>query len=207
VYQLTTPGGYFVFDSLDGSGATSATRMLVSRLNGAGIKAILVKEPDDELEPGNVIRQVLRGTQYLHPAGLQLAFATVRGRLMDQVIIPALKQGTNVVGDRSLVSSLWFGSLELDLGWLAVVNQYFPEPDVVFNILVPVSETQRRMAATRSSLELFEAVDVQGRLTTTYEKVAKMLRHPPVLLDGALSTEELVELAFERIRSFKRGTR
>src|SRR3989338_8800687 len=104
-------GRLIVFEGLDGSGISTQAAMLRNHLVGKGKDVILTKEPTDGLV-GGIIKSCLRKEWKTDPLTLQILFAADRSHHLPGEIEPALKKNKTVICDRSILSSLAFGSDE-----------------------------------------------------------------------------------------------
>jgi len=96
----TNKGKFIVFEGLDGSGQSTQAGLLKDFLLEKGYEVILTKEPTIESEAGRKIRKVLDKKLNLSPKELQELFAQDRKEHLENIIIPALKQGKMVISDR-----------------------------------------------------------------------------------------------------------
>ena len=93
--------GSFRLKAGEGSGKTTQAAVLYRRLNAAGIKTILTREPGGSPRAEQIRTVLLSGAaEGLGPDGEALLFAAARADHLDQVIKPALQSGEWVVCDR-----------------------------------------------------------------------------------------------------------
>lgn len=163
---------FVAFEGIDGAGLTTHARLTERYLEGRGIKTILTKEPTNGLI-GGLIRACLRGEWKTDPMTLQLLFAADRSHHVHSLIIPALKSGKAVVSDRYFFSSLAYGSLNLDYGWLKMINSRFPPPHVTFILDLEPIEALRRIREDRFALELFEELEKLEKVRRAYMRIAE----------------------------------
>ena len=135
---------FITFEGCEGVGKSTQLNFLREYLNKTGQEAVFVREPGGT-SIGEQIRKVI-----LHPENTEMApvtesmlYASSRVQLIDQVILPALKEGKIVVCDRYLDSSIAYQGYARGLGADLVkkVNYYAVEncmPDVtIFLDLCP----------------------------------------------------------------------
>ena len=148
-------GLFIAFEGLDGAGSSTQAEILFNNLSNSSGKALLTKEPTNNII-GGIIRGQLTRDWSSNMECLQLLFAADRSHHLEKVILPALKQKRVVISDRYFFSSIAFGSIDLDQEWLLALNEKFILPDLTFILKVSPKICARRMQETRFDLELFE---------------------------------------------------
>ncbi len=107
---------YLALEGIEGAGKSTVARRVADWLRDRGEEVVEVREPGGTAV-GEAVRAVL-----LDPAGTvsplaeALLFAASRAELAAEVIAPALADGTWVVGDRSVYSSLAYQGMGRGLG-------------------------------------------------------------------------------------------
>lgn len=102
------PGRLIVVEGLEGAGKSTAVNTLIELLNDYNIKAITTREPGGT-SVGEVLRSIIKNPEYkesLDNRSELLLLYAARIQLVEEVIKPALKQGTWVIADRFELSSL-----------------------------------------------------------------------------------------------------
>lgn len=187
------PGKFINIDTLDGGGNSTQAALLAEFLSSRGIKAVLTKEPTDDLEYGQAVRRVLRKERTLSPLPFQQLFCVDRGDHLDQLIQPALKRGDWVVTARYALSTLAFGLAHDISPWLLLgMNVYYPWPNLNLVLILPVEECLRRIdernRGKNDRRELHEEKGTLERTLAAYQKLAEKL--PNVVLVDGMGTEE-----------------
>lgn len=106
--SLKTPGKLIVIEGLEGAGKSTAVATVVSLLNQAGIKTITSREPGGT-EVGEQLRSIIKNPEYkdiLDDKSELLLLYAARVQLLEEVIKPALQQGTWVIADRFELSTM-----------------------------------------------------------------------------------------------------
>lgn len=111
----TAPGRLIVMEGADGSGKTTLAQELVTQLEERGLRARYFSFPGRE--PGSLGAEVYQihhrrpahGAGSIHPASLQLLHIAAHIDAIETKILPALKQGTNIVLDRFWWSTWVYG--------------------------------------------------------------------------------------------------
>jgi dTMP kinase len=194
------PGKFIVFDGLDGSGQSTQAELLRDFLSQKRKKVILTKEPTSDSETGKIIREVLNKKIEMSPGELQELFAKDRKEHLENLIIPALKEGTIVISDRYFFSSFAFGRASgLDLQWLMKINEEFPLPDLTFILKVDpeicIERIKRRNQETGKERTLFEEKEKLEKTWRVYQELPFLLEDV-YLIDGEGSILEV----FQRIK-------
>ena len=87
------PGKFIVIEGLDGSGQSTQAELLKNFLLKEGHKVVLTKEPTQDSEAGKKIKEVLGEAIKLESQLLQELFVEDRKEHLQNLIIPALKEG------------------------------------------------------------------------------------------------------------------
>lgn len=184
-----------MFEGLDGAGSSTQAGLLYGRLNKAGKRTIISKEPTNNII-GGLIRGVLTKDWKIGEVGLQLLYAADRHHHAESKVIPALLEGINVILDRYYFSSYAYGGINIDIKWLENLNKGLPEPDLVFYIDVPPDECIRRIATSRYSLEYFEDMKKLSTARKNYRRLAKKYSKI-VKIDGTKEPDNIAGLVYK----------
>jgi dTMP kinase len=111
------PGYFIAFEGGEGAGKSTQEARLTAALTARGIDAMRTREPGGT-PAGEKIREVLLSPVYegLDIRAEALLFAAARGEHVARVIRPALEQGTVVICDRYMDSSIAYQGYGRDLG-------------------------------------------------------------------------------------------
>ena len=187
------PGKFIVFEGLDGSGQSTQAGLsrdfLVKREN----KVLLTKEPTLDSEAGKKIREVLDKKLEMENSKLQELFAQDRKEHLENVIIPALKEGKIVISDRYFFSSFAYGTASgLDLDWLIKINDKFLLPDITFLLKVSPEVCSERIEKRNQGKErtLFEEKEKFERVWQVYEILPTRFENIHII-NGEKSIEEV----------------
>ncbi|HDI74614.1 MAG TPA: dTMP kinase [Thermoprotei archaeon] len=182
--------GFFIaFEGIDGAGLTTQAILLERYLRERGFNVILTKEPTDGLL-GGLIKAALRGEWKTDPATIQLLFAADRSHHVRHHILPALEEGKIVICDRYVLSSLAYGSVDLDYRWLYEINKVFPVPDITIILDLSPQIALSRIARSRFSYELFENSHKLNLVRKNYLKLAGEYGNS-VIIDASKSIDDV----------------
>jgi len=195
-------GVFIALEGIDGSGTSTQTRALAARLRGRGHRVIETCEPSQG-PIGRMIRERLSAHRApIDPAALALLFAADRIDHLRCEIEPALADGTIVLSDRYVLSSLVYQSLECDAAWVAEINAQASWPDLCVLVTLPWEKARERVVARvasgESEKERFDESALQRQLATSYERALEEQRPGPIVaVDGGRSVEAVTELLVE----------
>jgi dTMP kinase len=107
----------------DGAGKSTQAELLMTRLEAAGVDALLVHEPGGT-DFGEQVRRLVKGDVERSPMSELFLFEAARAQLVQDVIRPALEAGQVVVTDRYADSSLAYqgSGRGLDLADVRALN-------------------------------------------------------------------------------------
>jgi dTMP kinase len=190
-----TRGRLIVLEGIDGSGTTTQTERLVAHLRQQGRTAVSTREPSGG-PIGRLLREVLLG-QHRMPGGapvdgraMALLFAADRLDHLQREVEPNLTEGSDVVSDRYLMSSLAYQAEEADREWVALLARGVRPPDLTILLDIPVAvAAQRRLLAGRPE-ERYDADSYLGRVADNYRRLARAAE-AAVILDGSASRDEV----------------
>jgi dTMP kinase len=101
-------GKFITFEGPEGSGKSTQIKRLAEQIEAQGIAVICTREPGGTAT-GEAIRNILQHDavdESLNERAELLLFTASRAQLMNQVIQPALEQGTWVICDRFIDSTM-----------------------------------------------------------------------------------------------------
>jgi len=171
-------GCFIVLEGIDGSGKSEQYRRLVKNLEKKRYSVVQTKEPTVDLPVGKLIRSILYQEQQVAEEALALLFAADRVDHTEKKIKPALEQGSVVVSDRYVYSSLAYQSggmkKELGLEWVRAINAYAVMPDMVVFLDITPDVGQSRLANGQVRVKdhtYFESLSQQEKIRSAYYKV------------------------------------
>jgi dTMP kinase len=193
---------FVTLEGIDRSGKTTQAARLAAAL---GPGTLLLREPGGT-EAGERIRALIKDPELeLVPAAELLLFNAARSQLVNEIVMPALESGRDVVCDRFIDSTVAYQGVARDLGIdrvedLAqlVVGSCMPDLTVLLRV-----DPERAFYRQTEIDDRFEAegVEFQRRVALAYDELA--VRHPEriVVVDAAGDPAEVHRRVLEVVRS------
>lgn len=162
-------GKFIVLEGIDGSGISTQAQIIKSWLEKKYEKKVLLtKEPSDG-PIGAMIRQVLnKRLKGIDEKSLALLFAADRIDHLKHKILPALNQGSFVICDRYLWSSLAYQGLKIDESWILKINKFSFKPDLIIFIKVKPEVSLQRIYNNRFQIDVFEKKEILKQVYRNY---------------------------------------
>ena len=199
-------GRLITIEGLDGAGKTTLARGLEEELARRGIPARSLREPGG-VELSERIRVLVKepGLQ-ISARAETLLYAAARAQLVEEKVEPLLAEGTWVVLDRFVESSLAYQGGGRELGEEAVraVNKFATAglaPDLTLLLRVEPATGRERLAGRGDAPDRLELEDAEffERVRELYERLAT--RPGVTVIDAARSPAEVLAEALEAVRA------
>jgi dTMP kinase len=192
-----TSGFFFTFEGCEGSGKTTQVELLREHLVGRGFEVLVSREPGGTAL-GARIREILLdpGQAGMQPLTEALLFAADRAQQVAEVILPAIREGKVVIGDRFVDSSLAYQGVARGLGLEAVakLNEWATgglEPTLTFYLDMPVEDAlARKSLGGRDRIE-GEPAGFHRTVREAYMMLSKLYSHRVVVLDATAGKEDI----------------
>lgn len=127
---------FISIEGIDGSGKTSQAKRLINKIEGS----VYLREPGGT-QVGEAIRNIVLNNEFLNiaPTTEALLYATARAQLVDELVIPLIKEEKVIICDRFIDSSIAYQAIGHDLKMEEVraVNIFATSgilPDITFLI-------------------------------------------------------------------------
>ncbi len=122
---------FIVVDGIDGCGKSSHARSLVSYLRRKGREVLFLKEPTGESPAGKRLAEALKSNNRPSPDEELRLFIGDRRWDVENRILPALKEGKDIVMDRYYYSTIAYqGARGMDIEEIRRMNDFAPVPDL-----------------------------------------------------------------------------
>ncbi len=166
------------FEGIDGCGKTTQAKLFFKHLISKGANAILLNEPGGTYT-GDKIRSILLDrNSAICPFSELLLYLASRAQLIEEVIKPALKEGTTVILDRYVDSTAAYqgGGRDIPGELIRYLHRSLVGalmPDLTFLIDAPAEELLEVLDAKDRDRMETESIEFQKRVRRGYRDIAK----------------------------------
>lgn len=197
---------FIVFEGVDGSGISTQVARLHAWLESrTGCKVLSTKEPSDG-PAGLLLRQALnKRVQGFSQEVLALLFAADRLDHVNHQIVPALTQGSHVICDRYLWSSLAYQGESINPAWIEQINSKALKPDLTLFIRVEPVVTMARILDHRFQVDLFEKEIFLQRVLARFDELVESARRKGeavAVIDGSLPIDQVALAIHSQVVDF-----
>ena len=189
-----TRGFFITIDGGDGAGKSVQAKRLEEALRADGIPVLLCRDPGST-RLGEAVREILLGRVEIEicPQSEMFLFMAARAEMVHETILPALKEGSVVIADRFLLSTLVYqgiaGGLPLDeilrAGQMAVRGRF---PDMTILLDLPAETGMARIDRPLDRIEQ-KGLAFHKKVEAGYREALKFLAEKsgttPLLIDAA----------------------
>lgn len=177
---------FIVLEGIDGSGTTTQARRLC-----ADIGAVFTCEPTD-MKTGALIRKSLSASDpyRVGDEALALLFAADRQEHL-KWIQHLLDDGTPVVSDRYMWSTLAYQGLTLADHWLEQINPRLLVPDLTILLDIDPHIAADRRAKRGGDEDQFDDYSTQRQLREKYQSIYYRCTHRTAMIDANGSEDEV----------------
>ena len=191
-------GIFITIEGLDGSGKSTQVSRIKSILEKKGYDVLLTREPGGT-KIGEKIRQILLDKDHkeMSAAAEALLYAASRAQHVEQVIVPALKEGRAVLCDRFVDSSIAYQGKGRELGPEAVtdINKFATHglgPDITILLDIDPEVGLNRAKATKKADRLEqERLDFHRKVREGYKVLAETYPDRIKVIDASKTVEEI----------------
>lgn len=203
-------GIFITFEGPEGAGKTTVIKELYKRLEDKGLDVILTREPGG-IRIAEKIREIILDNdhQEMDAKTEALLYAAARRQHLVENVLPALKDGTIVLCDRFVDSSLAYQGYARGLGIDEVlsINEFaigdrMPDLTIFFDIKpelglarIAANDKREENRLDKESIHFHESV-YEG-----YQELIKRYSNRIQVTDASLSKEEVTENVWKIICS------
>ncbi|MCF6287780.1 MAG: dTMP kinase [Proteobacteria bacterium] len=178
----------------EGAGKTTAVNKICAVLDSWNINYICTREPGGETT-AEKIREILLNSKHLHAKTELLLMFAARNEHIENIIKPALQQGTWVISDRYVDASYAYQGGGRSLGfdtirWLDefIVGKIQADLTILMDIdpKIGLERIKKRGQADRIEQE---GLDFFDKIAKAYRKKAKLDEHRYAIIDASQSID------------------
>ena len=204
---MNYPGRFITFEGIDGSGKSTQTKLLATRLQDEGFDIILTREPGGSEGAEEIRDLVLQGATNRWSAETEiLLFTAARRDHIERTILPSLAQGKIVICDRFADSTRMYQGISRG-NLRALVDQLHHlmipyDPDITILIDMDPEIGLKRAKARATSEDRFEdfGLDLQKRMRSGFLELAREFDTRIAVVDGNRDIPELAETIYQRVK-------
>jgi dTMP kinase len=179
-------GVFICIEGLDGCGKTTQAKLLAKKLRKSR-NALYTAEPSRGKIGTYIRKRCLYGEKRPSIVVEALLFAADRVEHVENVVLPALREGRLVISDRYVYSSLAYqGAAGLSIDWIEKVNEHALKPDLAVFLDVDPKTVMQRL---KPKLSIMETMETQQRVRDVYLKF--VAKGELVRLDGNRAKAEV----------------
>jgi len=201
---------FVTFEGGEGSGKSTALRLIAERLNKEGQETVITREPGGTPIAEQIRNVILdKGNTAMDSRTEALLYAASRRQHLVEKVWPAIKRGAIVLCDRYLDSSLAYqgGARGLGIDEVLNINMFategtFPDLTLLFDLEPEVGLARIAANANREVNRLdLEKIEFHKGVRATFLDLAKRYPERFVIIDASKPVEEVVEAAYNAIKS------
>ncbi|MBQ7243429.1 MAG: dTMP kinase [Bacilli bacterium] len=201
---------FVTFEGGEGSGKSSALKLLDERLRTEGFQTVLTREPGGTPIAEQIRNVILdKGNTKMDARTEALLYAASRRQHLVEKVWPAIKEGKIVLCDRYLDSSLAYqgGARGLGIDNVLNVNLFategtFPDITLLFDIEPELGLERIAKNASREVNRLdLEKIDFHRGVRKTFLELAKRYPDRYVIIDASQTLDKVVEDAYRAIKA------
>ena len=197
---------FITFEGIEGCGKTTQIELLYTYLEGSGHKVIKTREPGGTAFGESLRNTFLHAKMNVHPLSELLVFMAMRAQHVDELILPALKEGTIVLCDRFTDASYAYQGYGrgIDLNTIETLNKLVVKgvkPDLTVLLDCPVEKGLTRKARS-ASMDRFEKekLSFHRKIKKAYEKLVKEDPERFFVVDGTLDIDTIHKAIRKKVK-------
>lgn len=202
-------GTFVTLEGPEGAGKTTQLKLLSKLLESLGHKHIVTRDPGGTALGKQIRRILLNPETTVEPVTELLLYEADRAQHVQEIIIPALKQGSIVLCDRYTDSTLAYQGYGRGLS-LALINQLNEiatgglKPSLTILFDIASEEGLARLHPSGHDRLEREAIEFHQKVRQGYLQLASQEPHRWLTLDASrpfsLVQEDLRKLLYERLK-------
>lgn len=204
-------GCFITIEGPEGAGKTTISRMLVKELELEGEKVLLTREPGG-VEIAEQIRKVILNKENvtMDSRTEALLYAAARRQHLVEKVKPALEEGSIILCDRFIDSSLAYQGYARNLGIEEVmtinsfaIENMMPELTLYFDIEPELGLERVNKSKGREVNRLdLETLSFHHKVREGYHLLLKKFPNRIYKIDASKTVDEVFQTAYEQIKDF-----
>jgi len=198
-----TSGFFIAFEGGEGAGKSTQSELLSMRLAGEGFSVVVTREPGGTPTAEKIRSVLLDPTITDMPDQAEaLLFAAARADHAANLIRPALENGSIVICDRYLESSVAYQGYGRNLGgtYIRELSEWatqglLPEFTVYLDVPAKVS-LDRRKGTDRMEIQ---SLDFHVQTQQAFRDLAKNSQSAHIIIDATLPVDEIAQLISDAV--------
>ena len=201
---------FITLEGPEGSGKTSAAKLIVSELEKRGYQVLFTREPGGTPIAEQIRNVILdKANTRLDARAEALLYAASRRQHLVEKVLPALKEGKIVICDRYIDSSLAYQGGARGLGIEEVLNinlfateNKFPDLTLLFDIdpVLGLERIARNKNREVNRLDL-EKLDFHNKVRETFLLLSKKYASRYIVIDASQNMEMVGQASLDAILS------
>ena len=201
---------FITLEGPEGSGKTSAAKLIVSELEKRGYQVLFTREPGGTSIAEQIRNVILdKANTRLDARAEALLYAASRRQHLVEKVLPALKEGKIVICDRYIDSSLAYQGGARGLGIEEVLNinlfateNKFPDLTLLFDIdpVLGLERIARNKNREVNRLDL-EKLDFHNKVRETFLLLSKTYASRYIVIDASQNMEMVGQASLDAILS------
>ncbi|OEH94287.1 dTMP kinase [Bacillus solimangrovi] len=186
---------------LDGSGKTTQIKMLEEWFVKNNLSVLLTRQPTDYYRQDNRVRQYLDSGECPDMQAIALLAAADRRWHMKTCVEPSINEGTNIITDRYLYSSLaYFKVRGLEPEYIKAINGDIRTPDVTVFLDLEPEITLKRVKNRDGKLTKYEErdPDMFRNIRAAFKQV---LPNEALILDATQKPTDIHQLIIKEVEN------
>lgn len=194
---------FITFEGIDGSGKSTQISYLKDWLEEKGHTVLVLREPGGNIVSEQIRSLLLDSKEEIDPRSELLLFTAARAQLVSKVIRPALKQGSIVICDRYIDSSVAYQGYGrgLPVSDIHLINAFATNglvPDITFIFDLPVED-----AALRAGFRSTDKKSSPDRMEQSGEEFFKKTKEGYLKIAEDTNRRIFVVQANEQVESIR----
>ncbi len=202
------PGLFLTVEGGDGCGKTTVAQKIVSYLQGAGYQVVATREPGGSALSEHIREMILQPSSKMKigPRAELLLFLAARSQHVEEMILPALREGKIVVCERFHDSTIAYQGMARHLGMafveeLARASCDCIDPDCTFFLDIDPVEGLKRVKEGRGEKDRLEQEKLQfhREVRQGFLHLADKYRDRIAIIDASLPIDEVAAVVLKAL--------